>query len=262
MLGSLGSLGSPILSVRTAGIVPTHPPWSAGTAPSHSANSTRDPAAWRRRSRRRASGSGTGWRSSRRTGSSSSTSIFGLAKLGAVGVAGELAAGGTGDAAISSRTRSRGDRGRSAVLRPHRSHRGPAHRPHGVAIGAHDRWPVFDDWVAAHPAVDPGVTTGPDDVVLQLYTSGTTGLPKGVMLTNSNCSGALDVARRWRSTTTSCAWPRCRCSTSAAPAGRTSRWRAAATVVLARRSTRRRSCDTDREGTASPTRSWCPRCSR
>ena len=27
---------------------------------------------------------------------------------------------------------------------------------------------------------------GPDDVCLQLYSSGTTGLPKGVMLTNSN----------------------------------------------------------------------------
>jgi long-chain acyl-CoA synthetase len=55
-----------------------------------------------------------------------------------------------------------------------------------VVIGTHDRWPSFDRWVAAHPAVDPGVVTGPDDLVLLMYTSGTTGLPKGVMLSNTN----------------------------------------------------------------------------
>ncbi|PRC53981.1 long-chain fatty acid--CoA ligase, partial [Mycobacterium sp. ITM-2017-0098] len=55
-----------------------------------------------------------------------------------------------------------------------------------VVIGTHDRWPSFDRWVSAHPAVDPGVVTGPDDLVLLMYTSGTTGLPKGVMLSNTN----------------------------------------------------------------------------
>jgi long-chain acyl-CoA synthetase len=55
-----------------------------------------------------------------------------------------------------------------------------------VVIGTHDRWPAFDGWVGAHPAVDPAVETGPDDLVLLMYTSGTTGLPKGVMLSNTN----------------------------------------------------------------------------
>ena len=68
-----------------------------------------------------------------------------------------------------------------------------------VVIGEHDRWPSFDSWVAGHPARDPGVVTGPDDLVFLMYTSGTTGAPKGVMLSNANyrckCAG---VAGPWR----------------------------------------------------------------
>jgi long-chain acyl-CoA synthetase len=70
-----------------------------------------------------------------------------------------------------------------------------------VAVGSHDRWPTFDDWIAGHPADDPGVTTGPTDVAFQLYTSGTTGLPKGVILTNNNFFGAVSgIAEQWRFT--------------------------------------------------------------
>jgi long-chain acyl-CoA synthetase len=37
-----------------------------------------------------------------------------------------------------------------------------------VAVGEHDRWPGFTDWIAVHAAEDPGVITGPGDVSFQL----------------------------------------------------------------------------------------------
>jgi acyl-CoA synthetase (AMP-forming)/AMP-acid ligase II len=50
----------------------------------------------------------------------------------------------------------------------------------------HPRWPSFDQWTAEHPDGDPGLSVEPDDDVIQLYTSGTTGMPKGVQLTHAN----------------------------------------------------------------------------
>jgi long-chain acyl-CoA synthetase len=68
-----------------------------------------------------------------------------------------------------------------------------------VVIGHHDGYESYDDWVARQPALDPGAEPAPDDVALQLYSSGTTGRPKGVMLTNNNLYTALPNAQPgWR----------------------------------------------------------------
>ena len=55
-----------------------------------------------------------------------------------------------------------------------------------VVLGQHARHEEYETWVCRQATDDPGVQAGADDVAIQLYTSGTTGLPKGAMLTNRN----------------------------------------------------------------------------
>ncbi len=57
--------------------------------------------------------------------------------------------------------------------------------------------PDFEALRRAEPATDPGHHGAPDEVALILYTSGTTGLPKGVMLTNEAMSHTARLGEAW-----------------------------------------------------------------
>ena len=63
---------------------------------------------------------------------------------------------------------------------------------HRVAIGAeYETWLSASEPVVGHPGT-------PDDVVLQIYTSGTSGRPKGVLLTDANLVAKVTgVVDRW-----------------------------------------------------------------
>ena len=67
-----------------------------------------------------------------------------------------------------------------------------------VALGQHDRWSSLAAW-RDPVGDDPGATAAWDDIAFQLYTSGTTGPPKGAMFTNGSNLRVLldDISVAW-----------------------------------------------------------------
>jgi fatty-acyl-CoA synthase len=67
---------------------------------------------------------------------------------------------------------------------------------HVVAVdGGHASWPDYAKWRDGQSAKDPHLKIKADDDAIQLYTSGTTGHPKGVQLTNGNYMAFFKAAQ-------------------------------------------------------------------
>ncbi len=61
-----------------------------------------------------------------------------------------------------------------------------------VVIGSHDTHVSYEEWRDQQSTDSEVAPTTPEDVSMQLYTSGTTGMPKGAQLTNANFHTAFN----------------------------------------------------------------------
>jgi len=61
-----------------------------------------------------------------------------------------------------------------------------------IAVGGESEHATYADWIADASTDDPNYPTDIDDTGVQLYTSGTTGLPKGAELSNRNFGSIME----------------------------------------------------------------------
>jgi long-chain acyl-CoA synthetase len=77
---------------------------------------------------------------------------------------------------------------------------GPTYREVAERVGAPELIVVgegYERWLAAHESRDPGGRGEAGDVIVQMYTSGTTGVPKGVLTTHANLAAAAHTSQFW-----------------------------------------------------------------
>lgn len=78
-----------------------------------------------------------------------------------------------------------------AEFLPHLEAMALRHPPLIIAVGGDGTYTPYDDWIGAQPDQDPGVQPGLDDTAVQVYTSGTTGHPKGAEISHRNLGASF-----------------------------------------------------------------------